>query len=353
MNILFLTNEINVADGVSSQLFYLIRELRKDPVLNISIISGGGDAIDKFKNTGVNVVINKNFKHQNRGVTNFLKSIFFLKRFVKKNNIQIIHSHNHYAANIAQYCPKSDSVKTIQTLHGYIPEGGKLKHFNAHHYIAVNDYLKDYLIKNNIAASDEITVIYNGIDFKMSHPEKNNTGIKIIAASRLEKGKGLEIFIEAIGKIPVEYRNIAEFIIAGSGSLKDNLTNLNADIKAGINFLDEVSDLRKILDSTDIFVMPSVSEGFPITLLEAAASGNFVIASDFEGIRSLLFDDSNGMIFSMNDPDELAGKIKFAIDNPGLIKSKAEKFYLHAKEFFNSERMTEKYITVYKQLIKN
>lgn len=353
MNILFLTNEINEADGVSSHLFYLIQELKKNPAINIFLVSGGGDAAGKFIETGITVCTNKIFTHNNRSPVNFLNSILFLKRFIKRNEIHFIHSHNHYAANIAGYCPKNDSIKTIQTLHGIIPETGRLKHFNANYYITVNDYIRDYLVVTKNVKKEEVFIIHNGIKFKKSIPEKLNHKKKIVAASRLEEKKGLEVFIEAVSMLPEGCRDKAEFIISGSGSLKENLMKMNIELKAGINFAEDIFQLQGLLDTTDIFVIPSEEEGFPITLLEAASSKNLIITSDFEGVNSVLPNEEYGIIFRKRSPEDLKEKIKFAMDNPEIIKEKAENFFMYAKDNFSSDRMAEKHIEVYNQVIQN
>jgi hypothetical protein len=129
------------------------------------MISGGGDAEDKFEKSGAKIMMSEKFNHQNRSVKNFLGSVRYLNQFIKKNKIQLVHSHSHYAANIASYARKISPVRTIQTIHGIFPDGGKLKHFNSQYYIAVNDHIKENLLQIKITDPETIFLIYNGVDF--------------------------------------------------------------------------------------------------------------------------------------------------------------------------------------------
>ncbi|MEO8398858.1 MAG: glycosyltransferase family 4 protein [Ignavibacteriaceae bacterium] len=353
MNILYLTNELNQSDGVSGHLFYLLSELKKNHEINISIICGGGDAVNKFEKLGVSISLLKEFNHKNRSIKNFLHSVRFVNKFLKLNNIQILHSHNHYASNIAYCCSKISHVTTIQTIHGIFPEGGKLKHFKSQYFVTVNDHLKEHLLQKGVSDTKSIYLIHNGIDFNSNTLKKTSGKKKFIAASRLEKGKRLDVFIEAVSKLSNEYKSKAEFFIAGMGTLEEDFKKKNTMHNAGVKFLGNVPNLRELLNNTDIFVIPSEAEGFPITLLEAAASRNLIISSDFKGIDSILKDNQHGLIFKMNNSDDLHEKIKFTLENSELSEKLAAEFHNYAKDNFNSELMTDKHLSLYSEIVNN
>ena len=62
----------------------------------------------------------------------------------------IIHTHNHYAANLSKIISRLLRIKTIQTCHGIIPEEGRLSHFSADYIISVNEHIIKYLIENKL-----------------------------------------------------------------------------------------------------------------------------------------------------------------------------------------------------------
>jgi len=349
MNILHLTNELNYSDGVSSHLFYLLKSLKEQNV-NSFILCGGGDALSKFEKYCSGIFVYEKLKHENRSAVNFPKAMLELRRIVNENKINLLHSHNHYAAGIAFRYSRLASLPAVQTVHGIIPPAGRLKHFAADHFIAVNDHVRDHVAENE--PGKNVTIIYNGVEF---HPfeKKLNTGkIRFIAASRLVKGKGLEAYIRAAGMIDPEYKQRAEFLIAGKGKLGNELENLNNELNAGIKFLGEITEMSKLFAETDVFVIPSENEGLPISLLEAASGKNLILASAFDGVENILVPDEEGLVFKINDSDDLLNKIKFIIDNPESIPKLSDNFYAKAKKKFNSTLMAEQHFELYSKILK-
>lgn len=349
MNILYLTNELNYSDGVSAHLYYLLKNLIRKKDINIYIMCGGGNGIDKFNPVSTKIIVHENVNHKTRSIKNFTSAIHSVYKFVKNNSVNIIHSHNHYAANIGFKAAKFSDVKTVQTVHGLIPEKGRLKHFSADSFIAVNDHIADHLLKKNIQ-DNKINLIYNGIDYEGDIRKKENIFIKIITASRLEEGKGIDIFIKAAAGLSAEIKNKTKFYVAGGGSLESELKTLNDKLNAGIIFMGDLKDLRSELNKTDIFIIASQSEGLPMTLLEAAAAKNFIISSDFPGVENIFTDKEDGYIFKMNDVDDLILKIKSAIENSNS-KDIAESFYHRAETKFNAAQMADHHYNLYQDLI--
>ncbi|MEO8447619.1 MAG: glycosyltransferase family 4 protein [bacterium] len=348
MNILHLTNELNHSDGVSSHLFYLLKSL-KDQNIDSFILCGGGEAISKFENVCGGIFVYEKLKHENRSAVNFPKAILELRRVVNENNINILHSHNHYAAGIAFQYSRLASLPAIQTVHGIIPATGRLKHFAADQFIAVNDHVRDHVAENE--PGKKVTIIYNGIKFYPFEKKHNTNKIRFIAASRLEKGKGLETYIRAAGILDPAYKLKAEFLLAGKGSLENELENLNKKLKAGIKFLGEITEMSKLFEETDVFVIPSENEGLPISLLEAATGNNLILSSAFDGVENIFIPDEEGILFKINDSEGLSNKIRFIIDNPEIIPKLSGNFYAKAKKKFNSTLMAEKHFELYTAIL--
>lgn len=350
MNILYLTNELNHADGVSAHLYNLISELKNKFRINISIICGGGNATDKFKDTGSEVIVNRTINHSSRNLKNFASAIIYVYKFARSDKTDIIHSHNHYTSNIAYRSSKFSGTKTVQTVHGIIPEEGRLEHLSGDNFITVNDHIYRS-IKPKLSNENKIELIYNGLEFRDEINIEINNKVKFLAASRLEPGKGLSTYIEAVSKLPVEYRNRAEFIIAGEGSLENELKILNNETGAGIIFPGMIRDMRKMYDEADVFVIPSESEGLPMSMLEAIASGSSIISSDFEGVESIITDGIDGTLFRMNDPVSLKEKLMAAIDNPDKLRIYSSALLKKAKVKFSISGMGLKHYNFYKRII--
>jgi glycosyltransferase involved in cell wall biosynthesis len=347
MKILFLVNELLQVCGISKHLYYLVDGLQKYyPNNEYYIITGGGNAIQKFQSLGVPVLVNENLKHQTRSITGYLKGIKELYGFVKKYDIQIIHSHHHYSSSIATVVSKFKDVKTILTNHGLIPEIGKLKHFNA-----VNKHILEYLIKNKERKREHISLIPCGLP-NFEQKRKTNDKIRVIAGGRLIKEKGFEIYLNAVAKLPSEIKESAEFLLAGNGEDEHSLKELNKNTNAGVKFLGIVSDFQKFLLDTHIFVMPTLSmeEGFPTILIEAALSKNLIISSKFRGFNFVL-NNENSLLFEVGNTDELTFLLKKTITNFQNYSNKIDSLFKEVNERFSIEKMVHSTNLVYNNLI--
>lgn len=352
IKILIITNELLTTCGVSKHLLYFLSEAKKRNDVEFTILCGGGDAVDVYKDLCKEVIINPAVKHENRSVKNFIKAFLFLFKLLTKYKYQIIHSHNHYASNIAKLISYFIKVRTLQTVHGIIEPIGRLNHYPSEYFIAVNEHVYDYLIKQKNKHSKNIKLIRSGIPVPTNSNKSINQKLKIISAGRLIPEKGFDVFIEAISKLKKNTIEQAEFFIAGKGDFEIKLQELAKKLNVNINFIGEVKDLNTQLITTNIFVTASQSEGFPMTIIEAALNKNLIISSNFWGYDSILKDKINCLIFNVNDSNDLANKLEFAIENFKGMNAMIEKCYNDAHKEFNLDKMINETVTFYSEILK-
>lgn len=354
MKVLIITNQLLTTCGVSKHLNYFLETVKnKADKTEFTILCGGGDAVENYKSLA-EVIVFEPVKHENRTVKKFLQSIQFVFKLQQKNKFDIIHAHNHYAANIAIYAAKLTNVKVIQTVHGIIAPIGKLKHYPAKTIIAVNEHIKEYLINNYDFSSSKIHLIRNGLPAIENLKKPKNQKLKIISAGRLIEEKGFDIFIKAVSKLPSEIRNKAEFFIAGKGDYETQLMKLNSELKAEITFLGELKDLPVYLQSTDVFVNPtrSQSEGFPVVITEAALNKNLVISSTFVGCKFILKDEENSLLFDMDNYEKLSRMLDKVIRNFDDYNDLIQNLFAKVKQEYNIERMFIQLKGLYSELSK-
>lgn len=355
MNILYLTNELNYTCGVTTHLLNLTKELSKLKDINVSIICGGGGGIERFEEIGLSPIVKNTFLHSNRSFLNFTRALSYLKRFIRAKKIDIIHSHSHYAANLAFRAAKGSHVSTIQTNHGILETKGRLEHFKADKIIAINEHILSHILNEKIAGKEKIEFIRCGVHIPPTPPWKAKIKLKIITASRFVNEKGLDIFINAVNLLPSNEREKAEFLIAGEGELEGELKKLNRETGSNIKLLGRVKDMPSLLRDTHMFVFTSRSgsEGFPAVITEAAAYNNLIISSDCGGIDSVLISDVDGLIFKTGDPYDLMIKLKIAIDGYETFKPMAENFYYKVKEMYSIDTMIKKHIELYNSCLSS
>jgi glycosyltransferase involved in cell wall biosynthesis len=355
MNILYLTEDLNIASGVTTHLLNLTNGLGKFQDYDIFIICGASDGLERFKNINAQIVINKNFLHKKRSYSNYLKALIFLIRFIRRNEIDVVHSHTHYAANLANHASRYCKIKTIQTNHGILETKGRIKHFAGEKIIAINEHIFEHLLNEKITNPDNIYFIRCGIAFPALPPKKVIIRIKVFAASRFVYEKGLDLYIKAVSMLPPHDRTNTEFYLAGEGKLENELKELNNKLNAGIKFIGKITDMPSLMRDTHIFVFPSRSatEGFPSVITEAAAYNNLIISSDCTGIEPVLQGDIDGLIFKSGDEYDLMIKLKLAIDSYGTFRQMAEHYYYKTKDLFNINTMVEKHKELYLECLKS
>lgn len=352
MRILIITNELLNTCGVSKHILYFLREMKNQNEFEFSILCGGGDSVDNYQDVCKEVIVYEKIKHTNRTFINYAVSVFNLIRLIQINKYNIIHSHNHYTANIAQAAAKFTRVKTVQSVHGINDSVGRLKHYPADYYISVNEHVYEYLIKHQEKIYKNVRLIRYGI-IPVNSNKQVNQKLQIITAGRIILDKGFDTFIEAVSKLDDSTKSKADFIIAGKGEYEQNLKKLAHELGVNINFIGEIRDLRMKLLNTDIFIIPSkMGEGFPLTIIESALTKNLLISSNFLGYNSILENNINALIFHKGDSLELAKKIEYAIENYHQLKGIIERLYEKVSIEFSVDKTFNQLLAFYFDILK-
>lgn len=353
MNILFITNEIRHVCGVTTHLYNLASSLKDKFQGKMIILCGRVRYKEKFDNTGVEIIENPLFLHNNRSILNYCRAIKSLNQLLIAKQINIIHSHSHYGANIARNAQSKLNVRTIQTNHGLLGFKGRLKHFNADKYIAINEHIYDYMIANNITEPSNIYFIRCGIPVPDLMVSDNPLKIKFAAASKLNYGKGLDIFIKAVSLLPSALKEKSEFFIAGEGEYEKKLKQMNRTLNAGITFLGTVEPISNLLADNNVFVFPGRddTEGFPAAITEAGAYGNMVIVSKFRGVESVIVNKEDGIYFKSENAEDLRDKMADIIHNYSSYKHISANFHNKVKNWYSLDEMSQKHIKLYNECL--
>lgn len=351
LNVLIIANELRNTCGVTNHILHLARSLSESGKVKLFIICGGGNGVNRFDN--LNVSVDKRFFHKGRNFKNYFSAITYLAKYLRKNKINIIHSHSHYAANIAANAVRISKASTVQTNHGLLQVKGRLKHFNAHKYIVINEHIREYLISNKISSPENIELIRCGIPVDDSPAGKNTAPVRVIAASRFTYEKGLDLYVKAVAKLDNKIKVKAEFLIAGEGETEKSLIELNNELNSGIKFIGSVGNMYDLLRETNILVYPSrsCSEGFPAIITEAGACNNLVISSKFPGAEYILKDKMNSLLFEIDDIDGLTSHLETAINGYTGHLNLTLGLYNTIKEKFGLEEMINKHLSLYNSLI--
>jgi glycosyltransferase involved in cell wall biosynthesis len=130
----------------------------------------------------------------------------------------------------------------------------------------------------------------------------------IVAVGRLKAPKDFSTLIGALGRLPQES---FDGLIVGEGPERQPLEGEVSALGLAnrVRFAGERHDIPELLATADVFVLPSRSEGLPISVLEAMAAGLPVVASRVGGVPELVVDGKTGLLVQPGDPEELAGAL--------------------------------------------
>ncbi|MGC9219545.1 MAG: glycosyltransferase family 4 protein, partial [Athalassotoga sp.] len=303
-----------------------------------------------------------------------IKTILNLRKIIKIYKPDIIHTN--YCGSIFYSALSSTGIKVkmINTFHS--TSGFSLKdkiilrifRSKFKHFVCVSKSVKEVIEKSFKIKSEDISVIYNGIDLKAFDPNQNEKKVKdklvFLSIGRLSKEKGFDILLNALSKLNLPSN--VYFKIAGDGSLKQDLKEMiiKKGLEGQVKLLGNVNhdNIPQLLWSANVYVMPSLFEGFGISLIEAMASGKPLILSDIDSFKEILgLYDLNflngfaitkfGVMFEVGNSEALVNALKWMLENKDKWETFGKNSYERAKEF-DISKFVQKYELLYRKLIQ-
>jgi L-malate glycosyltransferase len=281
-----------------------------------------------------------------------------LANALARDKPSIIHTHN--AAPTLIGCLASlrlIGVKVIRTEHGassMIPS--RLQRMICSRLsasvVAVSDTVAEHLLNTQSANANKIRVITNGAappsEESSEAIESNRPACRLISVGRLVWEKDFPTLIRAHARV-VQNLPGSELWIVGEGVERNRLELLIAELglENRVRLLGSHSNIGFWLKQADIFVMSSVSEGLPISLLEALSVGLPCIVTEVGGMPEVIHQSGAGLSVPPSDPNMLADAILALARNPNCRAELAARARSAYQEHYTIERMAEQYLQVY------
>lgn len=294
-----------------------------------------------------------------------------LLKIIKEKKIDIIHTHSFspnfwgrlagIIARVPVIISTEHSIATVKTR--FQKKVDKILVRFSTKIISVSERVKRSLLEEENILPDKILTIYNGIDpMKPSYDKEaiskkcEGLGIDlnkkiIVSIGRLEPPKGYEFLLESAKIVKREFSPV-QFVIVGDGSLKHKLEKLTDDLKLKdtVIFLGHRNDIADILSISDIAVLPSVREGFSVSLLEFMSLGKPIIATDVGGNKEAVINGESGIIVPPRDPIALAEWVLKLIKENKTSEDIGMKARERFNENFTVETMIQKIEKLYDTL---
>jgi glycosyltransferase involved in cell wall biosynthesis len=349
---------------LSSQMKYM-----NEHGFDVVMVSSDGKELDTVKQ-------NEGCRHKiipmTRRMTPFrdIKCVWLLYRFFRKEKPDIVHSHTPKAGLLSMLAAKWAGVKIrIHTVAGlrYVTTKGlarrilvfmeKLTGRTATHVWPNSFSLKKFIEENKLVKPSKLEVIgfgsSNGIDLKRYSSSSINIekleGIKsrinysgdliyFLSVGRIVHDKGMDELLNAFIKVYQENKQVRLLLV---GDFEDEVDPVSKQTRhliqshPGVVMTGWSDAVEYYMHFSYALVHPSYREGFPNVLLQAGAMNCPVICSDIDGNIDIVDHKKTGLIFEVRNENDLYIKMKYAIDNPSLIKQYAFELRHNIEQHFD------------------
>ena len=234
-----------------------------------------------------------------------------------------------------------------------------------HRFVPLSSELENYLTSKALIPVNKINRICNGVDlnrFKVgvtapANSSGSENNLTFGCVGRLAKIKGHDFLFSAFHHFFEKYptrRDQVRLLMVGDGeersALESKAQSLN--ISNQISFLGNQSNIPKMMQDFDVFVLPSLAEGISNTILEAMASALPVIATDVGGNRDLVSDGQTGLIIPSEDQNAMADAMEKMAKDTDLRQQYAQAGIERVNKLFSLDVMVGHYDRLYKQVVR-
>jgi glycosyltransferase involved in cell wall biosynthesis len=374
INILYVITKLELG-GAQKQLLSLIRHLDRNRFKIFLFTAQDGFLIPETQTIN-GLTLNKS-RCLARPI-NPLKDILALIeicRFIKNNGIEIVHTHSSKAGILGRLAAKLTGTRIIlHTVHGWSFNDYQpllvrwifelLERFTCgftDKIIVVSDHDKRKGIKSGIGADRQYALIRYGIDYSEFATQQQNTREEL----KIDSDKMVVGMIACFKpqKSPQDFIRLAflvnqtlpetKFLLIGDGALRTKIEKLirKFNLEKQVILTGWRNDIPAILSSTDVFVLTSLWEGLPISVLEAMASGRPVISTNTGGVEEVILEGKTGFLVFPGDVASMSEKLLILLkDKDSRIKmGEAAKDSLN--DGFTLTRMVSQTANLYAELL--
>lgn len=355
IKIAFVIDALRVG-GAERMLFDLANSLPKSEFsCRVYTIVERGELAPEFERVGIPV------KHIGKQGKISLGTIRGLRQAWKEWQPNIVHTHLFAGDTYGRLAAWRSGIPVITTEHNMnLDEVGVKKFIRTmlswwtDQIITVSQAVKNYSVEVEHISSKKISVIYNGVDPVRFSPEIQPSlhPVPIVGmTSRLHPNKGHEFLFQAMAQLSAEPY---QALIAGEGPERQRLEKLaeTLGIQHKVHFAGAVQDVSQVLNQMDLVVLPTLQEGFGLSVVEAMMMGKTVVAFDTGPMQEVIEHAKTGWLIPTRDVNALSQAIRLFLSDANLRQRIGLAARKSAVKQFSLDRMVEQYASVYKRYAK-
>jgi glycosyltransferase involved in cell wall biosynthesis len=294
--------------------------------------------------------------------------ILRLARRLRSQRVELVHTHNRMALIYGGPAARLAGAALIHTKHGNNPKGGtrllagNLAGRFVDAFVAVSSETAAFARKRREVDERRLMVIPNGIELGRFHPAPAAR-----ASVRRELGIDADAWVYGtVGRIAVEKNQAllvramapllgpkTRLVIAGDGPLLPDLTALVSQLGVTrfVHLLGARRDVPDVLNALDVFVLSSTTEGLPLVVLEAMATGVPVLSTSVGGVPNVLEEGQTGFLVPVGDEQALRDRAAKLHADPVAARACGTRAQSAAVSRYSAERMQREYLELYSRVL--
>ncbi len=350
--------------GAQRNVYDLISNFQKDYEVHLATAING-QLTEKAIALGVRVHLIPNLTRSINLFSDFLavKQCISLINIIKPD---IIHAHSSKAGVVARLAGAICRIPTVFTAHGwgFTPGTPKLRRnialvsekllaTLATKIICVCESDHQLALKFGVGTQKSLVTIYNGVsDISVPIINASLQSPRLIMVARLNEQKDQTTLLKSIAKLKKLDFHL-DFV--GSGTSMEECKGLaqSLEITNKVSFLGDRTDVPSLLAQSQIFILSTHYEGFPISILEAMRAGLPVVATRVNGIPEQIENEKTGLLVPHEDVEALSNALSKLIDSPQMRQQMGEAGRQKFVQEFIVERMVTEVQAVYKEILDN
>ncbi len=376
INLLYVITKLELG-GAQKQLLSLISRIDKERFSPFLFTAGDGLLVAEAQSIE-NLKIKKS-RFLERPINPFkdILALIEIYRFIKKNKIEIVHTHSSKAGILGRWAARLAKVKFIlHTVHswsfndyqpllvrGFFIWLEKLTAKFTYKLIVVSDHDKQKGLQNRIGDERKYHLIRYGINYNEFNTSNNirkklgidNNDLVVGMVSCFKPQKSPLDFIKLASLINQLLPDLeVKFLLTGDGILLRQIEKLIFEfgLQQKVILAGWRKDIPEILSAIDIFVLTSSWEGLPVSVLEAMAASKPVVATYTGGISEIIVEGETGFLVPRRSPDKMAEKLIPLLKDEDLQKSIGLQARHSLGPDFTLENMVKNTQNLYENLIQ-
>lgn len=376
LNDIHIVHIVECAGGVERYLELLLPRLKRDGYRQTLICSDSYDG-RRFKDL-VDIVYTISLSQTFNPISVF-QSASQIRHIVKRLNPNFVYCHSSFAGTIGRMAVRNLPAKVIYNPHGW---AFNMRCSNMSSYIykkieqllsrwtdefvCISESEKNAAIENNIASSDKLNVIHNGVDInslteKIRNKKISRSTMKIDEDSfvvgmvgRIARQKSPDVFAKVAVKIKATIPN-SFFVIVGDGPERLSIEDLffKNRIDKYLYVTGWVDNAIDYISLFDVGVLFSRWEGFGYALVEYMVAGLPIVATKVDAIPELIQDERNGLLVDPDDVDQAYNAIMRVYNDETLRKTMSSIGALDVRSRFDVEQTVHKHEVLLKKMIED